>query len=377
MLSGFERRGVIKEIFVWSELGSPNELRKEWLPQFEAAMKTLLVELREPINKEWTLKFTDLERSTKTPGVYEESIFHVQTHLNDMLWEIYTLESPRFKRTIDSLIRYVPKLGYALFPPSFIKNLMESYNPYQELMAFKAQRDYFSIEVGNPHEKIRRNFADLSFKSSNVPEDFVTLVEKRPVGPLMLTSTDMKITYHSSEERTCRVRINIDGRLSQVQKGDKDIFLEVRNRVLNFLSKKSEEVLYSIPVSQMETVEDPKTGTKIISKKIIQQPKPILIKLGKEIDVNDYNKIIGLFTRNFRQSNFFGTIEKQSDSLCLVRTTGADGAGDALVEISLAKDTVFIHPQPTTTPRTVDRIYHIILEKLDVDSILGVQIAEA
>jgi hypothetical protein len=202
-------------------------------------------------------------------------------------------------------------------------------------------------------------------------------VEKRPVGPLMLTSADIKITYHSSEKRTCRIRINIDGRLSQVQRGDKDIFLEVRNRVLNFLSKKSEEVLYSIPVSQIETVEDQKTGTKIISKKIIQQSKPILIKLSREIDVSDYNKIIGLFTRNFRQSNFFGTIERQSDSLCLVRATSADGAGDALVEIPLAKDTIFIHPQPTTTPRTVDHIYRSILEKLDVDSIFVAQIAEA
>jgi len=377
LLSSFERRGVIKEIFVWSELGSPNELRKEWLPQFEAAVKTLRVDLKGPIDDEWILKFTDLERPTQTPGVYEESIFHVRAHFNDTLWEIYTLERPRFGRTIDSLIRFVPKLGYTLFPPSFIKNLMESYDPYQELMTFKAQRDYFSIEVGNPHEKIRRNFADLSYKSSNVPEDFVTLVEKRPVGPLMLTSADIKITYHSSEERTCRIRINIDGRLSQVQRGDKDIFLEVRKRVLNFLSKKSEEVLYSIPVSQIETVEDPKSGTKIISKKIIQQSKPILIKLRKEIDRSDYNKIIGLFTRNFRQSNFFGAIEKQSESLCLVRTTGADGAGDALVEIPLAKDTIFIHPQPTTTPRTVDRIYRTILEKLDVDSILAAQIAEA
>lgn len=377
MLSSFERRGVIKEIFVWSELSSPDELRKEWLPQFEAAIKTLRVDLKSPINNEWIIKFTDLERPTQTPSVYEESIFNIQTHINGMLWEIYTLESPRFSRTIDSLIRFVPKLGYSLFPPSFIKNLMESYDPYQELTAFKAQRDYFSVEVGNPHERIRRNFADLSYKSSNAPEDFVTLIEKRPVGPLMLTSTDIKITYHSSEERTCRIRINIDGRLSQVQRGDKDIFLEVRNRILNFLSKKNEEVLRSIPVSQMETVEDPKTGTKIISKKIIQQSKPILIKLSKEIDVRDYNKIIGLFTQNFRQSNFFGAIEKQSGSLCLVRTAAADGAGDALVEFQQAKDTVFIHPQPTTTPRTVDHIYRTILEKLDVDSILATQITEA
>jgi hypothetical protein len=124
----------------------------------------------------------------------------------------------------------VPKLGYALFPPNFVKDLLQSYGPNKELTAFKADRDYFSIEVGNPSEHIRENFAEMSYKSSNVQEDFVILVEKKPVGPLLLTSTDFKITYHSSKVRTCRIRIEINGRLGQVGKGDTEIFQEVRER---------------------------------------------------------------------------------------------------------------------------------------------------
>lgn len=370
MLSGFERKGVIKETFVWSELGSPSELREEWLPKFESATRTLQVDLKGPMADEWILKFIDLERPSKTPGVYEEHIFHILSHLDNALWEIYTLESPRFRRTLDALIRFIPRLGYALIPPSFIKNVMKSFDPNQELVAFKAQRDYFSIEVGNPHESIRRNFADLNYKSSNVPDDFVTLVENRPVGPLMLTSADLRITRSSSEERTCRIRIDIDGRLRQIQRGDKDLFLEMRKRVLNYLSVKNEEILRSIPVSRIKVVEDSETETEMVSKEIIQQSKPILIKLGKEIDSTGFNKTIGLFTQNFCHSNFLGTIEKKSESLCLIHTTDIAGGGDALVEIPISKDTIIIHPTTTTGSRTIDRIYHTVLEKLDVDSIL-------
>jgi hypothetical protein len=366
----FEKTSGIKENFVWSDLELPSELRDKWLLPFEAAMKTIRVEMRGPTNGEWILRFTDLEKPTKMAGVYEEYIYHIRTHLENRLWEIYTLQSPPFRRTIGGLVKFVPKMGYALLPPSFVKDLIESYNPYQELTFFKAERDYFSIEVSNPSERIRRNFAEMSYKSSNVPEDFVVLVEKKPVGPLLLTRADFRITYHSSKERTCKIRMEIDGKLSQVGRGDSDIFLEVRNRVLKYLSTQCEKTLLSTPSSRIDVVEHAESGTKIISKEITQPSEPILIKLSRPVDQSAYRKIVSIFTQNSLHSNFFGIVERESETESLIRITDAEGGGDALLQIHFSKDLILINPLSTTTIRTLNRIYHVILEKLDVDTIL-------
>lgn len=372
MLATFERRGVIKEIFVWSALSSPSELREVYLPQFEAAMKTLLVDLKGPFAEgEWVLKFKDLERPTKVEGVYEETIYHVYPH--GPLWEIYTLESaPRFRRTIDALIRFTSMLDYVLIPPSFMKNLMKAYDPNQELVAFRAQRDYFSVEVGNPHETIRRDFADLRYKSANVPEDFVTLVVERPVGPLLLTSADIVISYGYSEKRSCRIRLEINGKLRQVHRGDKDIFREVRANVIKFLITRFENVAERIPISQIEEFKDSETGIQIISKNILQQSSPILVKLSRKVSNADYLRLKGLFSQNFRESKFLGAVEREiSESSCLIRTTDMLGGGSALIQVDINKDNILIHSLPTTTIRTIDRVYHTFLEKFDVDSILA------
>lgn len=367
---GFEA-GPIKEIFVWSDFDSPTELREKWLLPFEAAARTIRVNMSGPTNNEWVLRFTDLEKPTKLEGVFEEYIYRLRTHCQNKLWEIFSAGTTPLYRTIDALVQFVPKLGYATFPPSFVKDLLESYNPYQELTAFKAEREYFSIEVGNPSERIRENFAKMSYKSSNVPEDFVVLVEKKPVGSLLLTSADFKITYHSSAERTCRIRIEIDGKLSQVGKGDSDIFLEIRNRVLKYLFEQVEKTFVSTPVDQIEVVKDPESGIEIVSREIVQQPKPILIKLSNPLDNSTCKKMLGLFTQNFYASNFFGITERESASEVMIRTTDAQGGGDAILEIPLSKDFVRVRPLSTTTVRTVNRIYHTILQKIDVDAILA------
>lgn len=373
MLTAFERRGVIKELFVWSDLNSPDDLREEYLPKFEAATKTLLVELRGPFaENEWVLKFTDLQRPTRMEGVFEEVSFNIHPHLNGQLWEIFTLESaPRFRRTINALIQFIPKLDYVLIPPSFIKNLMKAYDPHQKLVQFRAQRDYFSIEVGNPHETLRRDFADLKYKSANVPDDFVALVVNRPVGPLLLTSADIVISYGFSRTKSSRIRLEIDGKLRQIQRGDKDIYREVRGKVLNFLIENFEEITKNIPASHVDEFKDSETGIRIVSKRILQQSSPILVELSREISDADYLRLEGLFTKNFRQSRFLGYVERENPkSSCLICTTDMLGGGDAMIQIEIKKDNLQIHPVPTTTIRTINRIYYTLLEKFDVDSIL-------
>jgi hypothetical protein len=362
--------GVVKEIFVWSDFDSPTELRDKWLLPFESAMKTIRINMSGPINNEWTLKFTDLERPIGTEGNFEQYIYRLQTHCEGRLWELYTYSSPPLHRTIGPLVKFVPKLGYALFPPNFVKDLLQSYGPNRELTAFKADRDYFSIEVGNPSEHIRENFAEMSYKSSNVQEDFVILVEKKPVGPLLLTSTDFKITYHSSKVRTCRIRIEINGRLGQVGKGDTEIFQEVRGRALKFLTTQIEKTLLSTQTDRIEVIKDAKSQTEIVSREITQPSLPIIIKLSKPIDLSILKRIVGLFTQDMRKSGFFGNIDWKSDSESTIRTTDTQGGGDAILNIQLGKDFLLISPISTTTARAVDRIYHVILEKVDVDSLL-------
>ncbi|HUW48092.1 MAG TPA: hypothetical protein VMW36_05045 [Patescibacteria group bacterium] len=362
--------GVIKEVFVWSDLDSPTELMDKWLLAFESATKTIRVNMTGPINNEWTLKFTDLKKPLGREGNFEQYYYRLQTHCEGRLWELYTYGSPPLERTIGPLVKFVPKLGYAIFPSNFVKNLLQSYGPNQELTAFKAGRDYFVIEVGNPSEHIRKNFANMAYRSSNVQEDFVTLVEKKPVGPLLLTSTDFKITYHSSKVRTCKIRIDIRGKLDQIGKGDTDIFREVRGKVLKFLENQIEKTMLSTPTSRIEVKKDAKSQTEIISREITQLPKLIVIKLNKQIDVGTQKRIVGLFTQNILDSGFFGTIEWKSDAESVVRTTDAQGGGDAILSIQIGKDFLLISPLSTTTARTIDRIYHMILEKVDVDSIL-------
>ena len=363
--------GVIKEVFVWSDLDSPTELMDKWLLAFESATKTIRVNMTGPINNEWTLRFTDLKKPLGTEGNFEQYYYRLQTHCEGRLWELYTYGSPPLERTIGPLVKFVPKLGYAIFPPNFIKDLLQSYGPNQELTAFKAGRDYFFIEVGNPSEHIRENFANITYRSSNVQEDFVTLVEKKPVGPLLLTSTDFKVAYHSSKVRTCRIRIEINGKLDQLGRGDTDIFREVRDRVLKFLENQIEKTLLSTPTSRIEVKKDAKSQTEIVSREITQLPQPIVIKLSKPIDTSMQKRIVGLFTQNVRNSSFFGTVEWKSEAEGVVRTTDAQGGGDAILSIQIGKDFLMISPLLTTTARTVDRIYHVILEKADVDSILA------
>jgi hypothetical protein len=81
--------GVVKEIFVWSDFDSPTELRDEWLLPFESAMKTIRINMSGPINNEWTLKFTDLERPIGTEGNFEQYIYRLQTHCEGRLWELH------------------------------------------------------------------------------------------------------------------------------------------------------------------------------------------------------------------------------------------------------------------------------------------------
>lgn len=376
MLLGFEA-GPIKEIFLWSDFDSPAELRDKWLLAFEAAARTIRVKMSGPTNDdEWVLRFTDLEKPTRSEGIYEEYVYRLRTHFQGRLWEIFSSGTTPLYRTIGALVQFIPKLGYATFPPDFVKDLIESYSPHQELTAFKAERDYFTIEVGNPSERIRENFARMSYRSSNVPEDFVILVEKKPVGSLLLTSADFKITYHSSAERTCKIRLEMDGKLSQVGKGDNDIFLEIRKRVLTYLLNQAEKALLSTPTDQIEIIKDRESGIEITSREIVQQSKPIVVKLSYPIDHMTRNKLLGLFTHSFGDSKFFGTTENESESGILIRTTDTQGGGDAVLEFFLLKDLITIYPQPTTTIRTVARIHNIVLQKIDVDALLAYKLED-
>lgn len=126
----------------------------------------------------------------------------------------------------------------------------------------------------------------------------------------------------------------------------------------------------STQTDRIEVIKDAKSQTEIVSREITQPSQPIIIKLTKQIDLSMRKRIEGLFTKDMRKSGFFGNIDWKSDSQSTIRTTDTQGGGDAILNIQLGKDFLLISPISTTTARAVDRIYHVILEKIDVDSLL-------
>jgi hypothetical protein len=359
----------VRALFLRSDYASPDEIRPE-LPNFEKFCKTIRVSLQGPSNKKlWFLKFTDLEKKIEPgTGRFEEYYFNLLTLHDGRLWEIYS-DQPReiFAKTVYRLIDFSSKLEHVFIPPNFIHELMEKYGDSQEMTSFSAKRDYFKLTITNPKLIPIRDFASLRYKSANVPRDYQILVIKdRPVGPLMLNSADLLIR---SGQKKCKIRINIEGFLSQVGKGDWKIYMDVREKLLQFLEKQEGWKKY-FPKIETEEIEDEEKGIIIRSKKIVQVGRPFVIKLSSNFDVSSLSKFKVLFTSNIRESQFVGSVEKETpDEAFMIKTTDLRGGGDALITAEIGKSDVIISPTATTSIRTLERIYRVILEKFDVDAI--------
>ena len=360
--------GVVRELFLRSDYSSPEEIRPE-IANFEKAAKTLRVRLVGPEDGLWTVEFTDLEREIRpASGEFERYYFNIKPIFDGRLWDVWSdVGYDVFQKTIDRLVSFLSKLEHAFIPPKFIERIVEERELVHQIRAFSARRDYFTVHVSsNPGTRVVGDSADLRLKSTNASRDFEIMVKKdRPIGPLVLHSMDLELKRGDAE---CRARIASDGFLSQVGRGERDLYLGLKGHLLRFFEEQDEWVK-SMPRVQTEEIEDREHALKFESKKIVQFGKPFVLNLSFELDRERLLKLRGLFTSNFHQSQFIGTIEREvPDKSFTVRTTDLRGGGDAILGAELGSRTASITPLVTTKIRTLERIYKVVLEKFDVDA---------
>lgn len=359
--------GVVRELFLRSDYSSPEEIRPE-IANFEKSTKILKARLIGPENNRWVLEFTDLEREVGTgTGEFEKYYFNVRPIFEGRLWDVSSNVAYQiFQRTINRLVSFSSKLEHAFIPPKFIEQIANDRRLAHQVLAFSAGRDYFAVHVSaNPGTQFIGDLADLRLKSTNASYDFEILVKKdRPVGALLLHSMDIELKHEDTE---CSVRIASDGFICQIGRGDRDLYLNVRDRLIRFFEEQDRWLKF-IPQVQIEHIEAKEQGLEFTSKKVSQFGKPFLLTLSFEPDNLQLLKLKGLFTSNFHGSGFIGTVEMEDDMTFTVRTTDLNGGGDLMIEAKLGSKTVSIVPLTTTKIRTLERAYKIILEKFDVDA---------
>ncbi len=315
------------------------------------------------------MEFKDLQREVKpATGEFETYFFNVKPIFGGGLWEVSSSAGRDiFRKTIDRFVSFSSKLEHAFIPPRFIEELSKEENPVDRILAFSAGRDYFTLHVSpNPGLEIVGDSADLRLKSTNAGRDFQVLVKKsRPVGPLLLDYMDFKLKEGSSE---CKIRIASDGYLSQIGRGDQELYYRIRERVLQFFEGQDKWTKF-IPRVEREEVSDAKKVTSFKSKKPTQFGKPFLVEFNFHLDKISLLKLKGLFTSNFHGSQFIGTVENEvQDRSFVVRTSDLRGGGDAMLRAEIDSSLASVIPLMTTKIRTLERIYRVLLEKFDVDS---------
>jgi len=359
--------GVVKEAFFRSEYSTPEDIRPE-IANFEKSAKTLRARLIGPEDGLWTIEFTDLERELRpATGDFEKYYFNVKPIFDGRLWAVSSNVTRQvFQRTMDRLVSFSSKLEHAFIPPRFIEEI--SGDPdVNQVLAFTARRDYFTVHVSaNPGVQVTEDVADLSLKSSNARHDYEVLVKKdRPVGPLMLYSMDLKVKRRDAE---CRVRIASDGFLAQIGRGERDLYLHMRSRIIRFFEEQDGWIKF-IPAVETEEIEDAAHRFRFKSKKVVQFGKPFLLSFSFELDRVSLLKLKGLFTSGFHRSQFIGTVESETpDKAFTVRTTDLRGGGDAMLTAEVGSERASVTPLITTKIRTLERIYKVVREKFDVDA---------
>jgi hypothetical protein len=168
----------------------------------------------------------------------------------------------------------------------------------------------------------------------------------------------------------CRLRIASDGFLLQIGRGDRDLYLHMRDRIVQFFEEQDRWIKF-IPQVETEEIEDRTQELMFRSKKVIQFGKQFILTFSFELDNAKLLKLKGLFTSNFHNSQFIGSIENEiPDKAFMVRTTDLRGGGDAMLSAEVGSNRASITPLVTSRIRTLERLYRVVQEKFDVDASL-------
>lgn len=361
--------GPIRELFLRSEYDTPEQIRPE-IPNFEKSAKTLRLRLMSSEGNLWTLEFTDLEREIMpATGNFEKYYFNIRPIFNGRLWDVISAQPirPTFERTIDRFVAFSSNLEHAFIPPKFIEQVAAEHEIVDQVMAFTASRDYFTVHVSpNPGPYISGvDSSELRLKSSNASHDYEILVKtNRPIGPLVLSDMDLRLKRGKDE---CRLRINSHGYLSQVGRGERELYSDVRNRLMKFFEEQDGWVKF-LPTSEKEEFRDIEHELSFKSTKV-HFGRAFQLRFSFALDENSLLKLKGLFTSNFHASQFIGTVETEiPEKSFRIRSSDLNGGGDAIVAAQVGSAIAYITPLVNTRIRTLERIYKTILNKFDVDA---------
>jgi hypothetical protein len=356
-------KGNLKSVFVISDYRTPEEMKEEF-ERFCVAkryIEPLIARVEEGL---WQMRLSQLVEVGEPPTTIRYDYpFYIIPHLG--FWEFHTnVRRDVVDEVLDGLVKFSPKLEHIFIPPEHLMALVKEYET-DEMLAFMAERDYFTL-MKTSQFKIISDELSLSLRSTpqNIWNHYRKLVEEETIGPLTIKAVRLRITQAQKE---CKLSVTTAGGIYQ-RSGDKELFENVRQRIIQILEKEVECVRY-FPQITTKLIE--KEGTKIIKPEVVQKGVSFVIRLSKTLDEEKYEKLKGLFVWNAKNSGFVGIVEDEIKNLSfIVRTTDLKGGGSILLKAEVGKDKITIDPLPITTIRCLQKLYKVILEKFDTKACL-------
>jgi hypothetical protein len=359
--------GYLKSLFILSDYKSPEEMEED-ISRFAKTRHFIETSIQKINEEVWRLIFVEeVEVKETVPRkVLFSYTFHIILH--GQIWEFHTNERGWIvDRILRGLIEFLPKLEHKFVPPFRVMSLAKEYET-DELLAFTAKRDYFSLERASSEFKVVGDEVNLTLRSTpeKIWDHYHVLVEEEPVGPLSIGSIQMRIILG---DKTCNLWINTSGEILQTA-GSREIFFDVRERLLNSFEQEMKWEKY-IPLIESRIVEDKEKAITIRGPKVWQKGRPFFVRLSKPFKSEEYEKLKGIFILNARKSGFVGVVEQEEkDRFFVARTTDTKGGGDAMITANVGHTDITIDPLPFTKIRTLEKIYRIILEKFDAKALL-------
>lgn len=352
-------RGNLKSVFLHSDYSTPEEMRED-LEKFATARHYIEPSITKIRDGLWQMRLSEekeLIKEPPTPVRFDYS-FYIITYLG--FWEIHT-NVPRdvVDKVIGGLVRFAPKLEFMFIPPEHLISLVKEYET-DEMLAFIAKREYFTLTKSSSFKIISD---ELSLRLRSTPEKiwnhYRRLLDEEVIGPLALKAVQLRIT---SGQRECKLSITTSGGIYQ-RSGSKEIFNDIRQRVIEILEKQTEWVRY-FPRVETKVVE--KDGIRIVKPEITQKGASFVLRLSRPLQEKDYEKLKGIFVWNAKKSGFIGNVEDEiRNKSFVVRTTDMKGGGSVLLRAEVGKNDILVDPLPTTTIRCLQKLYRVILEKFD------------
>jgi len=357
--------GYVKSIFSYADYDLPEDMQDDLL-KFAKTRNLIEAGIERISEFLWRMRVVE-EVQVQEPEprkIHRRYNFYIIHH--GRFWEFHTNERRSGYIIVIRLINFLPKLDFKFLPPDAIMSLAKTYE-LDDLLAFSAKRDYFSFAQASELRMISDDVGVMLRSSpGNIWDHYHKLVEEEPIGPLSVETVNIRVP---SGQKTCTMWINTSGQILQTA-GDRDIFYEIREKVLQIFNAQAKWENY-IPVVETQVVRDEEKRVTIRGEKFLRRGRRFAIELSKPIEERDYEKLKGLFIYNVKESGLVGIVEDEiMEKSFVTRTTGMKGGGDVVLTANVGRNDIVVDPQPSTTLRIIEQVYKAILEKFDTKATL-------